>query len=77
MFCYYITHMTPRPIVGLAKDSVLTIRIPADSLAFLREVQQRDGIPVSEQVRRGIKLWLESRGVMKSDRKRVVARKRP
>ncbi len=32
----------------------------ADGLKFLKE---RDGIPDSEQIRRGIKLWLESKGI--------------
>jgi hypothetical protein len=45
-------------------------------LDAMREVQERDGVPISEQVRRGIDLWLEKRGVMKSERKRAVTRKR-
>ena len=32
----------------------------ADGLKVLKE---RDGIPESEQIRRGIKLWLESKGI--------------
>jgi hypothetical protein len=43
----------------------------------LRVVRERDGIAESEQIRRGIRLWLESKGVMKSERKRAATRKRP
>jgi hypothetical protein len=31
----------------------------------LRQVKERDGIPESEQVRRAIAAWLESKGVTK------------
>ncbi len=30
----------------------------------LEAVRDRDGIPVSEQVRRGIELWLKSKGIV-------------
>ena len=29
----------------------------------LKTLKERDGIPESEQIRRGIKLWLEAKGV--------------
>jgi hypothetical protein len=29
----------------------------------LKRIKERDGIPEAEQVRRGIKLWLKSKGV--------------
>lgn len=41
----------------------------------LRAIKERDGIPESEQIRRAIDAWLESKGV-KADRPRVAARKR-
>ena len=31
----------------------------------LREVKQRDGVPVAEQIRRAIDAWLEQKGVTK------------
>ncbi len=44
-----------RPLYSFAIDQEL--------LAALRAVKQRDGIPESEQIRRGIRLWLRQRGV--------------
>ena len=43
----------------------------------IRAIEVREGIPESEQIRRAIDLWLESKGVVKSDRKRAQTRKRP
>jgi hypothetical protein len=62
--------MAPRP--------VLHARLDADLLDGLRRVEERDGILVSEQVRRAVRAWLNEKGVVeeKTDRKRVGARKR-
>ena len=43
----------------------------------LKVVKTRDGVLESEQIRRAINDWLQKKGVMKTGRKRVVARKRP
>jgi len=48
-----------------------------DLLAALQVVKVRDGIPLSEQVRRALQAWVEQKGVVKSERKRAVTRKRP
>jgi len=49
-----------------------------DQREGLRVVKERDGVPESEQVRRAIAQWLESKGVMrKAGRKRAVTRQRP
>jgi hypothetical protein len=54
-----------------------TFRIESELLDAMQAVRERDGVPVSEQVRRGILLWLEQKGVrLKSDRKRATTRKR-
>jgi hypothetical protein len=68
--------MTPRPRSHNPKGTILTLRVHDDTAAQLREVQARDGVPISEQVRRGIAMWLDSRGVVKSERKRAATRKR-
>lgn len=53
-------------------------RIDPDILDGLQVVKERDGIPLSEQVRRALRTWLESRGVTgKTERKRAATRKRP
>jgi hypothetical protein len=38
-------------------------RLDPEILDGLREVKERDGIPTSEQVRRALSAWLESKGV--------------
>ena len=42
----------------------------------MQEIWQRDGIQPSEQIRRALRVWLESKGVKKSERKRADTRKR-
>jgi hypothetical protein len=70
--------MTPRPKAKYPKNTVITLRISEAMAAELRAIQERDGVPVSEQVRRGIRLWVEDhKGVVKADRKRAGTRKRP
>ena len=55
-----------------------TFRIDDELLDALREVKERDGVPQSEQIRRAILMWLESKGVsVKTERKRPASRKRP
>ena len=56
---------------------IATFRLDDDLIEGLKVVQERDGIPPSEQARRGIRMWLEAKGVMKPERKRVAARRRP
>jgi hypothetical protein len=56
---------------------IATFRLDDDLLEGLKAVQERDGIPPSEQARRAIRMWLEAKGVMKPERKRAVTRKRP
>lgn len=52
-------------------------RIESDLLDALQEIKRRDGVPVSEQVRRALQAWVESKGVRRAERKRAVTRKRP
>ncbi|MBM3818553.1 MAG: ribbon-helix-helix protein, CopG family [Acidimicrobiia bacterium] len=40
-------------------------RIDPDIMAGLQAVKERDGIPLSEQVRRALTAWLEQKGVLK------------
>ena len=63
--------MTPRRMA--------TFRVDDELLDAMRDYYAREGVQVSEQVRRGILMWLESKGVAvtKTDRKRAATRKRP
>lgn len=51
-------------------------RIDPDILEGLQEIKRRVGIPLSEQVRRALRVWLEQQGVRKSERTRAATRKR-
>jgi hypothetical protein len=49
-----------------------------DLRVMLAAVKVRDGISESEQIRRALRLWFDSKGVaVKAGRKRVSPRKRP
>ena len=56
-----------------------TFRLDDDLFEGLQMVWERDGIQVSEQVRRAIRGWLEAKGITsrRAERKRAVTRKRP
>jgi hypothetical protein len=43
-------------------------RIDPEIMAALQEVKERDGIPLSEQVRRALTAWLEQKGVLTKKR---------
>lgn len=55
---------------------MINFRIDRDLMAGLKFVAERDGVPQSEQVRRAIRAWLESRKAIKAERKRPASRKR-
>jgi hypothetical protein len=56
---------------------VTTLRIDDQLMDGLRAVKERDGIPVSVQVRRAIEAWLREKAVdVKSERPRASTRKR-
>ncbi|MGB7220756.1 MAG: ribbon-helix-helix protein, CopG family [Vicinamibacterales bacterium] len=61
----------------MSPKTASTYRIDDELLDALREVKERDGIPQSEQIRRAILMWVESKGVsVKTDRPRARTRKR-
>lgn len=54
-----------------------TFRVEPELLEGMHALKERDGIPVSEQVRRAIRMWLESKDVkVKAAPRRVVARRK-
>lgn len=54
-----------------------TFWIDEDLLEAIRRIKAEDGVNESEQIRRAIRKWVESRGGQKAERKRAVTRKRP
>lgn len=59
------------------KTKVATFRPDADIFEAMQALRERDGVPFSEQIRRALRMWLESKRAMKTERKRAVTRKRP
>jgi hypothetical protein len=42
--------------------NLIALRVSASTMDALRQIQERDGVPISEQARRGIALWLKEKG---------------
>jgi hypothetical protein len=63
--------MTPRI------RKLFTFPIDDELSEALRRLEQRDGISIAEQIRRGIRLWLKSKGVkVKAPSRRVQPRRK-
>lgn len=60
----------------MTPKKTFTFAIAEDMKAALSRIRERDGIPEAEQIRRGVQMWLESRGESKAERKRAATRKR-
>jgi predicted DNA binding CopG/RHH family protein len=58
------------------KARVVTFRPDDEDLAAMEALKERDGMPYSEQIRRALKMWLATKGVAKTERRRVSARQR-
>jgi len=52
----------------------MNIRIDADLVDALETIRDDEGIPVSEQIRRGIRLWLEQKGAAPKARRATKIR---
>ena len=77
------THAAGRDGYGLSDYERLSFTggwywgLDDDLLEAMRRLQERDGISFSEQMRRALRPWLESKGVIKkAERKRAGAHKR-
>jgi len=51
-------------------------RIDPDILQRMQDLKTRDGIPLSEQVRRALREWLDSKGITRAERKRAATPRR-
>jgi len=63
--------MTPR------KKVPFFTKLDPELREALRRYKTEVGVPEAEQIDRALREWLGERGVVKSERKRVAARKRP
>lgn len=54
-----------------------TLKLDEELIEAIKAIKAREGIPESEQIRRGLQLWLKSKGVrVEAGRKRAATRKR-
>jgi hypothetical protein len=52
----------------MPSDKIQTaFRIEPEILEALQEIKDRDGVPVSEQVRRALRTWIEAKSATKKD----------
>ena len=56
-------------------ERVATFRLPDDLFEAMQALKDRDGMPFSEQIRRALRPWLDSKGVLKAQGKRPTTRK--
>src|SRR6185295_8822975 len=56
-------HVAPTTITTIVSSSAPLIRLDPELLAALQAVQERDGTPILEQVRRAIHIWLDTVGM--------------
>lgn len=62
---------------AVSPKKAYTLKIDPELIEALRTIKARDGIAESEQIRRGIQLWLKHKGeAVKTERKRPGSRKR-
>jgi len=59
-----------------SREKVVTFRIDADIHEAMDSLKDRDGIPYSEQIRRALRAWLESKDVLKVPSRRVQPRRK-
>ena len=58
----------------MAPKKTFTFHIDDDMKAALQRIRERDGVSEAEQIRRGVQMWLDSKGE-KAKRKRAPTRK--
>jgi len=58
------------------KDKILTFRPDDDVYNAMEALKDRDGIPFSEQIRRALRAWLQSKDLVKKTAPRRVGARR-
>ena len=57
---------TPKPA---PLKQLYSVRLDPKLISRMREIKVRDGVPESEQIRRGLQLWFEQKGVKPTTKK--------
>jgi hypothetical protein len=50
-----------KPPIKTGEREKIAVWLEHDQLKALRALLERDGVPVAEQIRRGVDLWLEKK----------------
>ena len=61
----------------MSPKELTAFRVEADIMEALRRVKDRDGVPLSVQVDRALRAWLEKKGVAVKKPGRANSRKPP
>lgn len=48
----------------MIRQTVLSFRPDDDIYEAMKLLRERDGVPLSQQIRRGLRAWLETKGVL-------------
>jgi predicted DNA-binding protein len=57
------------------QNTLMSFRIPREMRAALEAIRERDGVPVSEQLRRALARWIEEKDIDYAGRPKT--RRRP
>ena len=60
----------------MAPKKTFTFAIPNEQKAALQAIRQRDGIAEAEQIRRGIQMWIDSKGDKQTVPRRAATRRK-
>ena len=61
--------------MAVVRSRIVTFRVDEELFAGMQRLTERDGIPVSEQVRRALRMWLEAKKIhVKAPRRRRTLR---
>jgi hypothetical protein len=58
-----VRYLRYNTVMALSIKRPYTLKIDPELLDALKAIKERDGISESEQIRRGIRLWLDQKGV--------------
>jgi len=62
----------------MSPKTAIALRLDPDIVEALRQIRERDGVPVTEQVTRALRAWIGQKGLgQKTGRKRAATRTRP
>ena len=56
---------------GATRDRIVTFRPDNDLLVAMERLRERDGVPFSQQIRRALRTWLESKDMLTVRAKRT------